>query len=186
MNYVDRLVEGLKQQLAHPWTTDKSGGERVWFLVYSPDKMRNIIARTESFRLVAEEAGKRWEQIDLSRSFGAWMGKHRYAARYYAKPGLATTVPADFAKSLAEDVVAEIRSRECDERTLLAITGTEALYGILKLSHFTRTIEEAVVGRLLVFFPGEYSEPQYRFLDARDGWNYLAIPIVPVSGRGST
>jgi hypothetical protein len=45
-------------------------------------------------------------------------------------------------------------------------------------------IEDLVPGRLLVLFPGEYNEPQYRFLDARDGWNYLAVPIVPVSGRG--
>jgi hypothetical protein len=34
-------------------------------------------------------------------------------------------------------------------------------------------------GRLLLFFPGEYDKNQYRLLDARDGWNYLARPITP-------
>jgi len=36
-----------------------------------------------------------------------------------------------------------------------------------------------IAGRLLVFFPGEHEGNSYRLLDARDGWNYLAIPITP-------
>jgi hypothetical protein len=41
-------------------------------------------------------------------------------------------------------------------------------------------IKEAVQGRLLVFFPGEYypENHSYRLLDARDGWNYLAVPLL--------
>jgi len=32
--------------------------------------------------------------------------------------------------------------------------------------------------RLVVFFPGSYDEKSYfRLLDARDGWDYLAVPI---------
>jgi hypothetical protein len=41
-------------------------------------------------------------------------------------------------------------------------------------------IKTTVPGRLLVFFPGEY-HPEghtYRLLDARDGWNYLAVPLL--------
>jgi hypothetical protein len=30
---------------------------------------------------------------------------------------------------------------------------------------------------MLVFFPGEYTNNVYRFMDARDGFNYMAIPI---------
>lgn len=186
MNYVERLIEALTQQLRHPWGRDKSGGERVWFLVFDPDKLREVLARKEAFRLATEAAGKRWEEIDLSHSFGYWMAGHRYAKRYFARPNLATTIAEDYATDLAEEIMEQIKRRHIDEETLLVITGTEALYGILKLSHITRLIEDNVPGRLLVFFPGEYREPQYRFLDARDGWNYLAIPIVPVSGRVSS
>ena len=32
-------------------------------------------------------------------------------------------------------------------------------------------------GRLALFFPGDVDNNNYRLLDARDGWNYLAIPI---------
>lgn len=186
MNYVERLIEALSQQLRHPWGHDKSGGERVWFLVFDPDRLRTVLARKDAFQLATEAAGKRWEEIDISRSFGRWMAGHRYAARYFARPKLASTIAEDYATVLAAEIKQHIMERQVDEETLLVMTGTEALYGILKLSHITRLIEDHVSGRLLVFFPGEYREPQYRFLDARDGWNYLAIPIVPVSGRASS
>ena len=32
-------------------------------------------------------------------------------------------------------------------------------------------------GRLVVFFPGHLERSNYRLLDARDGWNYMAVPI---------
>ena len=38
-------------------------------------------------------------------------------------------------------------------------------------------MEDAVRGRLLVLFPGEYRQNIYRFMDARDGLNYMAVPI---------
>jgi hypothetical protein len=38
-------------------------------------------------------------------------------------------------------------------------------------------VAKDVRGRLLVFFPGEIDNNVYRFLDAREGWNYLATPI---------
>jgi hypothetical protein len=38
-------------------------------------------------------------------------------------------------------------------------------------------VENTIQGRLVVFFPGEFENANYRLLDARDGWNYHAIPI---------
>ncbi len=185
MNYVERLNEALRLQLRQPWTSDKSGGERVWFLVFDPDKLRQVLARKEQLRLTTQAAGREWAEIDVSAAFGKWMANHRYAGRYFSRPNLARTILEDFAQSLVADVTAEIRQRDLGETSLIVLTGTEALYGINKLSHITRLIEDTIPGRLLVFFPGEYNEPLYRFLDARDGWNYLAVPIVPVSGKGA-
>lgn len=184
VNYVERLNEALKQQLRHPWSNGTSGAERVWFLVFEPDRLRNVMARKEAFKLSTEAAGKHWVEIDLSRTFGAWMGAHRYAERYFARPRRATTIPDDFVRDLTADIIRQIEEQTIDDQTLLVLTGTESVFGINKLSHITRMIEDAIPGRLMVFFPGEYNEPHYRFLDARDGWNYLAIPITPVSGRG--
>ena len=43
-------------------------------------------------------------------------------------------------------------------------------------------VAPAIQGRLAVFFPGEYESNNYRLLDARDGWNYLAVPITARKG----
>jgi hypothetical protein len=40
-----------------------------------------------------------------------------------------------------------------------------------------------VPGRLLQTFPGTHEGGIYRLLDARDGWNYLAVSI-PSTDRG--
>ena len=40
-------------------------------------------------------------------------------------------------------------------------------------------------GRLVVFFPGQYEQNNYRLLDARDGWNYMAVPISLHSAGGA-
>lgn len=185
MTYIDRLVEGLKQQLRQPWSADRSGAERVWFLVFDPDKVRGVLAREDAFRLAVEAAGKRWVEIDITDAFGTWMAQHRYADRYFARPQLTSTIADDFVKHLVVDIRGEIDTRHVDKQTLLVLTGTESLFGITKLAHTVRLVEDAIPGRLLVFFPGEYRDGHYRFLDARDGWNYLAIPIMPISGRGS-
>ena len=53
----------------------------------------------------------------------------------------------------------------------------------MKVSALLNAVNDAIAGRLLVFFPGEHEGNSYRLLDARDGWNYLAIPITP-NGSG--
>jgi hypothetical protein len=47
----------------------------------------------------------------------------------------------------------------------------------MRVSSLIERVEDGVRGRLLVFFPGEYRHNVYRFMDARDGFNYMASPI---------
>ena len=53
----------------------------------------------------------------------------------------------------------------------------------MKVSALFERVNDAIAGRLLVFFPGEVEGNSYRLLDARDGWNYLATPITAEKGR---
>ncbi len=46
-----------------------------------------------------------------------------------------------------------------------------------RVSELIQAVEPSIQGRLLVFFPGTKNENNYRLLDARDGWSYLAQPI---------
>ena len=63
-------------------------------------------------------------------------------------------------------------------RTVFALTGLMDLYDLLHVSELIDHIETTFAGTLLIFFPGVKEGNTYRFLDARTGWNYLAIPIL--------
>jgi hypothetical protein len=183
MNLVDRLNLALKQRLRHPWTDHQSGGECVWFLVFDPGDVRKVLAGREEFRQSTEAAGKQWVEIDISGEFNTWMSAHRYAQQYFKRPQLAQTIADDFARYLTDRLREQVKGG--DASTLHVLLGAESLYGITRLSHIIRQMEDELPGRLLVFFPGSYVDSQYRLLNARDGWNYLAVPILPASGRGA-
>jgi hypothetical protein len=71
-------------------------------------------------------------------------------------------------------------SAEAGPDTVVALLGVGTLFGLARVSSVVEGIKEAVQGRLLVFFPGEHHPENhtYRLLDARDGWNYLAVPLL--------
>ena len=81
------------------------------------------------------------------------------------------------------DLTAKLKARisaGAGPDTVVALMGVGALFGLARVSSVVEGIKEAVDGRLLVFFPGEHHPENhtYRLLDARDGWNYLAVPLL--------
>ena len=85
-----------------------------------------------------------------------------------------------FEEYVANLVRAELK--EGDEETVVAVTGVASLFGFMKVSRLVEMVEDSIRGRLLVFFPGSYENNLYRFLNARDGWNYHAVPITAAGG----
>ena len=65
---------------------------------------------------------------------------------------------------------------------MIAITGIASLFGFVKVSEIIPAVANHIRGRLVVFFPGEFENNNYRLLDARDGWNYLSVPITAAEG----
>ena len=63
------------------------------------------------------------------------------------------------------------------------MTGVASLFGFTRISEVLPLVEPHIQGRLLIFFPGVYEQNNYRLLDARDGWNYLAVPITAHEGE---
>ena len=51
------------------------------------------------------------------------------------------------------------------------------------MSALLNAVNDATAGRLLVFFPGDVENNNFRLLDARDGWDYMAVVIKP-NGSG--
>ena len=111
-------------------------------------------------------------------------------ARATGKPGvvLVTSGPG------ATNCVTGIATAYMDSIPLVVFTGqvSTALIGndafqevdcigitrpCVKHNFLVERVEDSVRGRLLVLFPGEFAGNVYRFMDARDGFNYMAVPI---------
>jgi hypothetical protein len=83
----------------------------------------------------------------------------------------------DFTQFVAGKIGAALERKEVTETSVVAVSGVGALFGFTRVSQILKIIESSIRGRLVVFFPGQYEQNNYRLLDARDGWNYLAVPI---------
>ena len=106
------------------------------------------------------------------------------ADSYYESPdSLDGAKMGEFTDSVVLRVRSALAALADPENTVLALYGVASLFGFLKVSEVLPLIEGAVRGRLLVFFPGVYEQNNYRLLDARDGWNYLAFPITASDGE---
>lgn len=175
---VDSLLEAYIQVVNEPWVGTLSGQERVWFLVYDPTEQRKVDLRTGDFENATLKAGKRWASISLKSCFPQWMAGHAYREEYFADPeALTDQLETDFKQFLAEYVKSQMEYLGVDEQTVVAVRDVSALYGFGRLSDLLISSTNNLRGRMLIFFPGEFSKNQYRLLNARDGWSYLARPI---------
>jgi hypothetical protein len=110
------------------------------------------------------------------------MAGQEYREAYFECPEDLEGWQAGELAGFVRDLVASLKSRiaaQADAQTVVALLGAGTLFGLAHVSTVVEGIKDAVPGRLLVFFPGEHHPEThtYRLLDARDGWNYLAVPL---------
>jgi len=105
------------------------------------------------------------------------------AARGAAPSRLGAAPLAAFKKAVAGRLTDALKSAEPGDSTVVAISGVASLFGFVRVSELLPLVEGQIRGRLLVFFPGVYELDNYRLLDARDGWNYHAVPITAGDGE---
>ncbi len=174
----DALINKYESVVKEPWNQKLSGQEKVWFLVYDPSEQRKILFRIGDFERITRKYDKNWAEVDLADCFPNWMAQHEYREEYFEQPdGIQDPIEAEF-KAYVVDKITRVLSEIKDiENSVLAITNVNALFGFIKLSDVLQELYPLNKGRLLVFFPGEYQNNQYRLMDARDGWSYLARPI---------
>ena len=103
------------------------------------------------------------------------MAQQPWFDRLARRPGTLSTVIPVFEDHLAETIRGELH--ECGPSHILALTGIASLFGLTRASSLIDKVVGNIPGRLLVTFPGVHRGGIYRLLDARDGWNYLAVPI---------
>lgn len=176
MSAVDRLLANYSRQIELPWATHVAGAQRIWFAVYPPAEERRLRAHLPQFETLTLRAQHEWVTVDLTPVFPEYLATHRYREAIFQRPQHLRA-----GAELEARAVALIRERcldqGTDEGTVVAVTGLASLFDFVRVSSLVASVEDCVPGRLLVFFPGEYSGSVYRFMDARDGFNYMAVPI---------
>lgn len=172
---VDQLVSRYSRRVRLPWTGVVSPAERVWIVIYGPRDERRVRARLTLFELATKDAGHTWLEIDVTDSYARWLGGHEFAKAYFKDPSLLPSAQQEFAQYVRHEVEEELAG--ADNNTAVALVGVGSLFGVGSASQLIKEVQERVPGRLVVFFPGHREDNNYRLLDARDGWNYLALPI---------
>jgi hypothetical protein len=176
MSAIDRLLSNYSRQVRLPWSANMSGKQRVWFAVYPPAEERRVRARLPQFEAATLEANHGWSTVDLTGLLPEWISTHEYREAIFMEPEHFS------ANSELEDLAAERVRLACshedaDAASVVAVTGLASLFDFMRVSSLIERVEDSVRGRLLVLFPGEYAGNVYRFMDARDGFNYMAVPI---------
>ena len=175
MSNVEDLLTEFRKRLAVPWRVDETPAGRVWILWYDKSQERRVRGRLQEFRLAAEQAGKGWREFDIAPLFGAWVAQQPWFERLAKHPAALPTVIPEFEDHLAETIRGELSA--CGANDILVLSGIASLFGLTRASSLIDKIVASVPGRVLVMFPGAHQGGIYRLLDARDGWNYLAVPI---------
>ena len=180
---VARLADAYRQHLTVPWQAGLAAVQRVIFAVYDKADELRLRAHVGEFELATTQAGKQWLLLDVTNAFPEWMAAQEYREAYFESPedlaGYQAGELTEFVANLTTELKARISS-EAGPDTVVALQGVGTLFGLARVSSVVEGIKESVQGRLLVFFPGEHHPEThtYRLLDARDGWNYLAVPLL--------
>jgi hypothetical protein len=180
---IAKLAAAYRQHLSVPWQGGLAAIQRVIFAVYDKADELRLRANVGEFELASQQAGKQWLLLDVTNAFPEWMAAQEYRDAYFESPEDLAGYQAGELSEFVADLTAKLKVRisaEDGPDTVVALLGVGTLFGLARVSSVVEGIKESVQGRLLVFFPGEYHPENhtYRLLDARDGWNYLAVPLI--------
>ena len=178
MSRIEDLADRFRRHIATPWQQTISGAQRVVMVIYDKDLERTLRARKGLFAMAAKESNHDWHELDLTDAFARWLAEDDYREDYFASPDdVQLKLDAEFTEAVADKIRASLQERGVGSQSVVALFGVGSLFGFVRVSQMLKHVERDIQGRLVVFFPGQFENNNYRLLDARDGWNYLAVPI---------
>jgi hypothetical protein len=185
MGRIDELAARYRNHISAPWQRNLAGEQKAIFVVYPKVDERKLRARMELFEMGTTSTGHGWYQVDMTESFAWWMANTDYRDIYFEEPeNLTMKLRSSFVQYAADQIRQALTAEAAGEDTVVVVQGIASLFGFTRVSLMLKEVVKDIRGRLVVFFPGEYEDNNYRLLDARDGWNYLAVPITLHNGVG--
>ena len=178
MARIEDLADQYGRHIATPWQRTVAGAQRIIMLVYDKELERTLRARKLAFETATKQSDHDWFEVDLTACFAEWMAEDEYRDEYFSSPDdLQLKLEAEFPSHVSARLSEALRAPRAPEKTVVAVFGVGSLFGLARVSQILRSIESEIEGRLLIFFPGQADRGNFRLLDARDGWNYLAVTI---------
>ena len=177
MHSFDELLSAFRRQVRIPWRPDAPPSARIWILWHAPSMHLKIEGRLGEFEDATRQAGRGWTSLDLAPFFGQWIARHEFFDPLLAMPEEIRGMLPQLETAVCEAVLNGVSQTGSND--IFVIQGCGSLFGLAKLSSILDRVSHAIPGRLLVLFPGRHASGIYRLLDARDGWNYHAVPIPP-------
>ena len=183
MGRIDQLILRYQRHLELPLRPNLPLSQRVWFLVYPPDEERRIIGRIPEFEMATVDVGLHWKHIPLAGAFADWMDTYdpEEKEQCLCNPDIVENyAESGFRDFLRDKIHKEMNSIEDAQKatTVFALSGLMELFDFIHVSTVIEALDNGFPGVLTLFFPGEREGNTYRFLGARTGWNYLAVPIL--------
>ena len=175
MSSLQRLLDNFERQVSLPLAERLPAVQRVWFVVYAPEQERRIHFLLPEFELRARRHGKDWRGLDLTDTAAAWLARHEYRDEYLKEPSLLDEQAMQ--EAVSSQVAEQITRLGLAPHSLCVLFGLGGLFGAEKISAVVQSIQDLIPGRLVCFFPGSREQNSYHFMNARDGWNYHALPI---------
>jgi len=183
MARIEELVTRYKDHIAAPWQRNLAGTQKTIFVVYPKTEERRLRARLDLFEIATKEANHTWSVFDFTPTFAHWMANTEYREVYFDEPSdLAMKLRKDFLMHAAGELRSALTKESVNDDSVVAVSGVASLFGFARVSLVLKEVEHDIRGRLVLLFPGEFENNNYRLLDARDGWNYLAVPITLHNG----
>lgn len=179
----DQLLESYRRRISLPPQKGLPLSQRIWFVVYPPEDERRMVNRITDFEIATRDQNRGWRHLDFTGAFADWMDTFDPEERdaclaepeiveNYADPGF-----RDFLNDRLREALQAVPSEEAGH-SVIAVSGLMDLYDFVHVSDVLDSLESHLQGIIVLFFPGERDGNTYRFLGARTGWNYLAIPIL--------
>ena len=185
MGRIEELAKRFENHISAPWQQGLAGDQKAIFVVYPKEDERRLRAKMGLFELGAKTSNHEWKLVDFTTSFARWMTGQEYKETYFEEPeNLSLQLRGTFKDACAEELRQQLLADDVDDNTVVAVCGVASLFGFAKVSLILKEVVQSIRGRLVMFFPGEFDNNNYRLLDARDGWNYLAVPITLNNGIG--
>jgi hypothetical protein len=177
MTQIERLIDNYRRFVANPWQANVADRQRVWFAVYPPSEERRLRTQLQQFEIDTQAAQHGWHLVDITHTPARWLANHEYREGYFETPDALSSVEEELRSLVADEISAVLRAPNADAQSVVAVLGAGSLFGLTSVSAVAAKLEGNIRGRLLVFFPGVHQGGVYRFMDARNGFNYMAVPI---------